>query len=259
MERKDKLHQKAHNQLKSFLSDCQIEELQNKKVLEVGFRNGLFLNECRKRDLICTGIEINREYCRTVKAKFPALDVLWYDGGVFPLPDESFDFVVSYQVLEHVSSIRHVLSECIRVLKPGGIMYHVCPNYHSFYEGHYKIIWLPFLNKTLGRLYLKLIGCYHSGYEDLNIIKPKVVAKILRHHQNNINVISLGCREFINKFNAEQIKKVNQKLLQKILKLLQQLPVIKKCVLEIVGRAGFYYPITITVMKIEDVPIVVEN
>ena len=184
-----------------------------------------------------------------VKSKYPDLNVLLCDGRTIPLPDESFDFVVSYQVLEHVTSIERVFNECVRILKPGGIMYHVCPNYFSFYEGHFKVIWLPFLNKTLGRLYLKLLRRYTPLYETLNIIKPKAVAKTLQRYHNDITIISLGRSEFVNKFNKEQIEKVNQKLLQKILKSMFRMTLIKKWMLEFISWARFYYPITIIAVK----------
>ena len=249
MEKEIALQQKAHNQLKSFLAECGIKDARNRKILEIGFKTGLFLNECRKAGLISMGIEINREYCEKVKAAYPDLDILLYDGQTFPVLDESFDFAVSYQVPEHVTSIEHIFSECIRVLKPGGIMYHVCPNYFSFYEGHYKVIWLPFFNKALGRLYLKLLRRDTTNYKTFNLIKPKVVAKALKRQQNKIAVISMGRAEFINKFNKDQVEKVDQKLLRKILKLLLALPTIKKCVLELISRANLYYPITVIAMK----------
>ena len=220
MEKEIALQRKAQNQLESFLAECGIEHPQNKKILEIGFKNGLFLNQCRIAGLVPRGIEINKKYYEEVKSKYPDLDVLLYDGGTIPVSDESFDFVVSYQVLEHVASTKCIFSECIRILKPGGIMYHICPNYFSFYEGHYKIIWLPFLNKSLGRFYLKLLRRYTPYYESLNIIKPGAVTQTLQRYQDSVTVVSLGSAEFINKFNQGQIEKVNQKLLQKILKLL---------------------------------------
>lgn len=40
--------------------------------------------------------------------------------GTIPAPDERFDIVLSTQVLEHVEDPKLYLSECARVLRPGG-------------------------------------------------------------------------------------------------------------------------------------------
>lgn len=243
------LRQKALSQVKTFLAECDITDYQGKKIFEIGFKNGLFIDECRKEGLVPTGLEINREYVEEVRAKFPNLDLLWYDGGTFPAADASYDFVVSFQVLEHVNSTEHIIDESIRILKPGGIMYHVSPNYGSFYEGHYNLIWLPFLNKTLGRYYLKMLRRYTPYYESLNIIKPGAAERVLRRRSGDITVLSLGRREFINNFNAEQIEKVNQKLLKKALKLLLGATILKNCFLWFISRVNLYYPIIIIAKK----------
>ena len=249
MEKENSLRQKARDQLQLFLNECNVEGHRGKKILEIGFKNGLFLDECHKTGFIPTGIEINSEYYKTVKMDFPHLDLLWYDGGTFPVGDNSFDYVVSFQVLEHVQSVEHIFNECIRILKPGGIMYHICPNYHSFYEGHHKVIWLPFLNKDTGRLYLKLIRRYTPGYEYLNIVKPKNVAQMLKKYNNKVTVISLGREEFVNTFNREQIEKVDQKLLRKGMYFLKRLTFIKKFTLKLISKTNLYYPIVLIVMK----------
>ena len=99
MDEEKGLRQKAKNQLGSFLAECGIQDYRGKRILEVGYRNGLCLDECRKAGLVPVGLEINKTYYETVRAKFPHLEALLYDGGTFPLPDASFDFVVSFQVL----------------------------------------------------------------------------------------------------------------------------------------------------------------
>jgi len=58
-------------------------------------------------------------YPQVARAKVEAL----------PLPNNAFDYVVSTDVLEHLSPTvkDKALSEMTRVLKPGGLMIHICP------------------------------------------------------------------------------------------------------------------------------------
>src|SRR5438128_8529338 len=44
-----------------------------------------------------------------------------YDGKRYPLPDDSFDAIVSAYVLHHAQDARSVLNEMKRVLRPGGL------------------------------------------------------------------------------------------------------------------------------------------
>jgi SAM-dependent methyltransferase len=50
----------------------------------------------------------------------PSAEVEVSDSGHLCVPDQSFDVVVSTQVLEHVRSPSTYLEECFRVLRPGG-------------------------------------------------------------------------------------------------------------------------------------------
>jgi SAM-dependent methyltransferase len=244
------LREKAKEQLATFLAECRIQDFRGKRILEIGFKNGIFLDECVNSGMKPAGLEVVKEFCEDVKNKLPHLELILYDGGTFPVPDESCDFVVSFQVLEHVKSTEHIFNECIRVLRPSGIMYHVIPNYHSFYEGHYSVIWFPFLNKFLGRLYLKLLGKYNSYYETLNLVKPRFIRRELDIHKNELKVLSLGREEFINKFNSHQIDKVNQKVLRGILKGICALPLLKKSLLYLLTSTNVYYPITVIAQRL---------
>lgn len=66
-------------------------------------------------------------------------------GEAIPFPDATFDIVYSNNVLEHTGDPAKVLSEALRVLKPGGKLFVEVPNYLSFFEGHYLIPQPPIL------------------------------------------------------------------------------------------------------------------
>lgn len=52
----------------------------------------------------------------------PLADVVLNDDGSVPLPDAQFDLILSTQVLEHVTDPELYVSECHRLLKPGGTL-----------------------------------------------------------------------------------------------------------------------------------------
>jgi len=60
-------------------------------------------------------------------------------GESLPFPDNTFDTVLSHEVIEHVMDDRQTAAEMIRVLKPGGRAVIFCPNRLYFFEthGHY--------------------------------------------------------------------------------------------------------------------------
>ncbi|CQD11953.1 type 11 methyltransferase [Mycolicibacterium conceptionense] len=52
-----------------------------------------------------------------------------------PLPDESVDVVVNFQVIEHLWDQAQFVSECFRVLRPGGVFLVSTPNRITFSPG----------------------------------------------------------------------------------------------------------------------------
>ncbi len=121
-----------------------------------------------------------------------SLTTLQAVGEELPFKSNYFDLVTSFQVLEHTRIPKKVLSEAVRVLKPGGYLYFVIPNYKSFWEGHYGIMWLPFLSrsKVFAKLYLKLIGKNTKFIEHIKFTTPKSVLKSLQDIP--LTVSSLG-------------------------------------------------------------------
>lgn len=71
----------------------------------------------------------------------PLADVVLDESGRVPLPDASFDTVMSTQVLEHVTDPDTYLSECSRLLRPGGFLLlstHGIMYYHRDPEDYWR-------------------------------------------------------------------------------------------------------------------------
>lgn len=100
-------------------------------------------------------------------------------GESLPFENESFDLITSYQTLEHVQDINGCLHEMLRVLKCGGVLYIKAPDYDCFYEPHYRIPFLPKMNKTLATRYLKIIGRPTLGLGTLKWTTEKDVIRAL--------------------------------------------------------------------------------
>jgi SAM-dependent methyltransferase len=99
-------------------------------VLEVGCGHGLVLDQLRRLGWNVTGTEITEEsslYARQVLG----LDVRIGDLRGLALPDDSYDLVIVWHVLEHLPDPEGQLREIGRILRPGGLLVVGVPNFGS--------------------------------------------------------------------------------------------------------------------------------
>jgi len=69
------------------------------------------------------------------------------------------------------------VAEMVRVARRGGRIYVHTPNAWSWYEGHYKLLWVPFLPAPLGRLYLGLRGRPSAYLATLRRLTPAAMRR----------------------------------------------------------------------------------
>ncbi|MFA5173390.1 MAG: methyltransferase domain-containing protein [Candidatus Paceibacterota bacterium] len=140
--------------------NCQISGLEpDEKALEI------IKEKCSALNL--SPENFKREYCEKISS-----------------PDNSFDIIHCYTVLEHVKDIDKSLDEMIRIVKPGGKIYINTPNYSFPYEGHYKIPFPTFLPKIFGYFYLLLLGKSPNFLKTINFITEKKLDAILEKKDN---------------------------------------------------------------------------
>ncbi len=94
-----------------------------------------------------------------------------------PFPDGTFDVVYCFSSIEHVESVEESVAEMVRVTRPGGLIYVHTPNAWSWYEGHYKLLWAPFLPAALGRVYLRARGRPSAYLATLRRLTPAAMRR----------------------------------------------------------------------------------
>jgi ubiquinone/menaquinone biosynthesis C-methylase UbiE len=106
------------------------------KLLEIGCGRGEFLEFFQRAGLDCYGVDLS-DYCKknTTGLKVDCLDVAKEN---LPYSDDYFDVVYHKSVLEHLYSPDRIMQETYRVLKPGGRIIVLTPDWLSqmktFYE-----------------------------------------------------------------------------------------------------------------------------
>jgi 2-polyprenyl-3-methyl-5-hydroxy-6-metoxy-1,4-benzoquinol methylase len=113
-----------------------------KKLLDYGCGTGHFLNFCKKRGWEVTGIEPDPDAKKIAINDFN-LSVFDIDQ-LKTLPDNSFDIITSWHVLEHVYEADLLMKEFYRLLKSNAFLILAVPNSLSFDAKHYKSYWAAY-------------------------------------------------------------------------------------------------------------------
>jgi SAM-dependent methyltransferase len=85
------------------------------RLVDIGSADGALVSVCQDRGLNATGLD--------------AADGLDFERDTLPVPSDSVDVVTAISVIEHLRSPVCLLRESRRILRPGGAIIFVCPNW----------------------------------------------------------------------------------------------------------------------------------
>jgi len=77
----------------------------------------------------CLGLDIDRPALKYARAVYEGCQFEECDATNLCVPDGSMDVVVSFETIEHLKDQLKFLSECNRVLRPGGVLICSTPNH----------------------------------------------------------------------------------------------------------------------------------
>ncbi len=252
--------EKVHDQVRLFCetTGLKIDALSGKKILEVGCGFGLFVFVTR-RDYGCDtvgiepaekGFDTSYALARQIAAEYgvPAEAVINGKGEKIPFPDGTFDLVFSSTVLEHTEDPRAVLRESLRVLKPGGFLQFVFPNYGSFFEGHYAIPWIPYLNNRMGKIWVRLWGRDPAFMETLKLLNYRQVKAWMRDFRE-AHVLTYGAEVFERRMLTSDIKEwAGLGKVKKWIRIARRLGLVRFITKALV-RSGSFEPVILTVTR----------
>lgn len=111
-------------------------------LLDIGCGVGDFIHEMERSGWNCSGIEPSDDAQAIARKRVKAR--LYKPDELSTLPNESFDLITMWHVLEHVDNLHEEVNHLYRLLKKGGRVLIAVPNFQSADSQHYKEFWAAY-------------------------------------------------------------------------------------------------------------------
>jgi len=167
---------------------------QKQSILEIGCSNGSTLVNLYKSGFSVCGIEPSIENSNTCKKR--GLSVFNGIYSEFDSKNKKFDFILSYYVLEHLTSPTHFMKFCNNLLSENGIICIEIPDINSYKN-----------EKTITDLLFFFEHQYHFTKDTLQILLKKCGFELLEFSSNTTHNFGMH-------FSAKKISKPQDKLFE---------------------------------------------
>lgn len=128
-----------------FLSPNRIKKVEKfkkrGKILDIGCGQGGFLNTMKENGWKTYGVELSKEACEFARQTYGLRNINNDDLLSVDFPDNYFDVVTLWHVLEHLREPLSTLSKIYKILKKDGILIIESPNFHSLQSRVFKDKW----------------------------------------------------------------------------------------------------------------------
>lgn len=149
------------------------------KLLEPGCGRGEFLGNFQDMGLDVHGVDISHE-AKEFSDRFP-VHVCDVENESLPFGDNTFDVLYSKSFIEHLHKPERYLTEAYRVLKPGGKLITLVPDW----ESNYKIYFDDFTHRT-PFTQISLTDAYKMfGYSEVKVFKFRQLPIVWKYPKIN--------------------------------------------------------------------------
>jgi SAM-dependent methyltransferase len=147
-----------------------------KKILDYGCGQGRYIAELRKIFPLAdiSGCDVSDKGMAIAGANNPGVSFIGMDSESIDCLDQSFDLVISIEVLEHVGDVGKAIQEIVRVLRPGGTALITTPCANRF-----SLEWVR--NSLAGGLLPS-----HDGYGRFATDEPGHLRRLTSRAMNNL-------------------------------------------------------------------------
>jgi len=163
--------------------------LEGQAILDVGCGVGTYVRALRRFSPNVHGVDIDDEKVAVAGRTLPNIRLASAEN--LPYPDDSFDVVLSHEVIEHVRDDRQAIGEAVRVLKKGGHLIVFAPNrlypfetHGAYWHGTYHFGNIPLVNYLPDRWrnrFCPHVRAYTS--DDLRRLLDGAPVRIVTHTQ----------------------------------------------------------------------------
>lgn len=182
----------------------------SERVLEVGIGGAGFLQLARKKGVEIEGMEINPEAIQNAQRLGFRVYGLSIDQFLSQHPDQKYDAICAFQVIEHVPDPILFIGKLINILKPSGklilsvpnseILRKVDPNYENLLDQppHHMSHWCKTVFKYLPKIFLLKITDLREEPLQSYHVEWFVTGYCRRLLKTKLGVPNIGCRLLAN-------------------------------------------------------------
>ncbi len=173
-------------------------------ILEVGCGEGYGTAYLSEKGYKITAVDVNQKTIEHAKQKYPAISFKSISKNILPFPDNCFDAIISFQVIEHTDNLPLFLSEIKRVLKEGGVFLCTTPNrkqrlaksqkpwnkYHiqEFSKKELRKKILPYFPKTIVYGIFGTKKIHKLEYANMYFLRKKKISELLNLYFYSFNL-----------------------------------------------------------------------